>query len=312
VLAALALLVSGAEASGAAAPARSAHTSLLYVLNAGAAKVTPVPGHRDQLTITLTHVQRRALWYSGRSDGRSGNLDATALAAKWRAYGFAAHPPQAVLSYTDPRRGPGRALTVQLNAPTSVRGGLELRARILSPRTVAIPALAALLQRAGLTVPGTLKDLSLLLHALYFPVDVVKTGPLRINGCVIQARFACPGARIPNFTWGTDQFPINLSFGDFAHADLAGDTFAFAGLQETNLEGANLTDANLGGAQLDDANLTDANLTGATSTRAVIEPNGSTTVVNVPFSTLLSHAHLCHTISPTGAQLNRDCAAPVS
>ena len=104
-----------------------------------------------------------------------------------------------------------------------------------------------------------------------------------VNGCVIQAATACPGA--------------DLSGADLEGAELSGADLSSTNLQDTNLSGANLTETNLSSAQIVDTDLSDADLTRANLTNATI--SGAN----------LDGATLCGTIRTDGTTDDTSCPA---
>ena len=283
---------------------RTAKVSLLYVVNAHGASLTRRAN--GQLMLTLTSVAANAVWFSDRPVRDSGTFPASGLASAWEAFGFAAQPPNAALDYTDPHRGPGHTVILELTHPRYRRGGLSFAVRIIDPRTIASGNLASHARRADRTPPRTLLDPSLFIDDFEFPLSGVVIQAPSYNGCVIGAFAVCPGLSLTNFVWVTST-PADLWGANFAHADFTGSTFKWglmdADLVGTNFTRANLTHsffvgANLAGATLVDANLTYASFTGANLTDANL--TGAT-------GANLTGAYLCKTTGPTGQMLNPSC-----
>jgi hypothetical protein len=298
----LAITATAQASNQARQKSRTAKVSLLYVVNARGADLAR--GANGHLTLTLTGVEPNAVWFSDRPVRESGTFPASGLASAWRALGFAAQPPNAALDYTDPHRGPGHTVILELTHPRYRRGELSFAVRIIDPRTITSGNLASHARRADRTPPRTLRDPSLFIDD--FALNVVVDQAPSYNGCVIQAFAVCPGLSLTDFVWVTFT-PADLWGANFAHANFTGSTFKWglmdADLTGTNFTRANLTTsifvgANLTGATLVDANLTyanfaDANLSGANLT-------GST-------GANLSGAYLCNTTGPTGQMLNTSC-----
>ncbi len=124
------LLGAAGQASGQALRApRNSKISLLYVLNAGRGTLMPQPGHPGRLTLTLTGLERRAVWFSDRPTRRSGTFPISGLATAWKGFGFASQPPNAALDYTDPTRGPGHTVILELTHARYHHGTLTFTAR---------------------------------------------------------------------------------------------------------------------------------------------------------------------------------------
>lgn len=297
----LAIAATAQASNRALRKSRTAKVSLLYVVNARGANLTRRAD--GQLMLTLTGVAPAAVWFSDRPVHESGTFPASGLASAWEAFGFAAQPPNAALDYTDPHRGPGHTVILELTHPRYRRGRLSFAVRIIDPRTIASGNLASHARRADRTPPRTLLDPSLFIDD--FALNVVVYQPLTINGCTIQTFAHCPGANLAGLTFN---HPMQFWDADFEGANFTGATLGIWGLFDADLIGANFTradlnntffiGANLTGADLRGANLTDASFVGATLTNANL--TGAT-------GADLSGAYLCNTTGPTGQMLNTSC-----
>jgi Pentapeptide repeats (8 copies) len=299
----LAITATAQASNQALRKSRTAKVSLLYVVNAHGASLTRRPN--GQLMLTLTGVAPDAVWFSDRPVRESGTFPASGLASAWEAFGFAAQPPNAALDYTDPRRGPGHTVILELTHPRYGGGRLSFAVRIIDPRTMASGNLASHARRADRTPPRTLLDPSLFIDDFAFPENVFLYQPLTVNGCTIVTFAHCPGVSLAGLTFNR---PMPFWDADFEGANFTGATLDMWGLFNADLIGANFTradlnntfliGANLTGADLRGANLTDTSFVGATLTNANLT---SATGAN------LSGAYLCNTTGPTGQMLNTSC-----
>ena len=309
-LAALAVLVvlsAASQASGDMRKPRSAKVSLLYVVNAGRGMLTPQAGHPGRFTLTLKHLEGRAVWFSDRPTRRSGTFPASGIAAAWKGFGFTAAPPNAAIDYTDPTRGFGRTAILELTHPRYRPGALSFSVRILDPGAITSGNLAAHARRAD-SIPA---------HILANPTLFIDdtTAPI-VSGCIIQPFTDCP----PTIVFGLATAGVNLSGVNLSGADLLGAELIGANFQGSNLAGANLSQANLIGAdfnyaKLSGANLFDSNLNTDTFVHANL--TGATLVAatawyatfrfaTVDLGTILN-AELCSTTLPDGSVLSADC-----
>lgn len=268
---------------------RSGKVSLLYVVNA--ARGTLTSGPRGQLTLTLSGLERHAVWFSDRPSHRSGSFPSSGITAGWSGFGFTTEPPNAALDYTDQARGPGRTVILELTRPRLRRNRLIFTARIIDPATVARGDLAGHARRADRTPPKRLINPTLFIDDTTAPV---------VGGCILQPYTDCSNDELSgvdlagaNLT-GANLYYANISYSNLAGANLTNTYSWGTDFQNANLTHANLSGGNFGGANLQWANLTDANLTNTYLWAALTGAN-------------LSGAAFCNTTIGGGSVISLNC-----
>ena len=211
------------------------------VVNAAKGTLTPQLGRQGGVTLTLKGLERQAVWFSDRPSHLSGAFPSSGIAAAWNGFGFTSDPPNAALDYTDPTRGPGHTVVLELGRPRYHHGALTFDARIIDPTTITGGNLAGHARRADRTPPRTLTSATLFIDDTAAPF---------VGGCMIQPDTNCVGAMM---------FDANLS-----GVDLTGANLAVAQLFHDNLDDANLTDSNLTNVTWSNTSLIGTNFTGST------------------------------------------------
>jgi microcystin-dependent protein len=105
--------------------------ALLFVVQADGGTLQPVRGSRGQFELTLRGVPKHALWFSDRPARDTGSVALSRLTGSaWRALGFRADPPNAVVALSSGRRG-ADTIALELTRPRLGTRSLRFRARIL-------------------------------------------------------------------------------------------------------------------------------------------------------------------------------------
>lgn len=250
----LALTLTSAPALGAGKATKRPEMqkiSLLYALNAGAGRLTPMKGKGARYKLVLKGLDRNVTWFSDRPTRKSDSFPISGLAEAWKGFGFTADPPNAALTYTDKSGNSGRTVIVELTDPRYAKSKLSFVARVIDPESVKSPNLAQHAAGADHDPAHTLTDASLFIDDAEAPVYM---------GCVFQPHTTCVGVDFADDPRGhIDVFNVELQGSDFSHSD-----FADSSLSNTNLTEANLTDVSFEDASMLADEFQHAELTGAT------------------------------------------------
>jgi uncharacterized protein YjbI with pentapeptide repeats len=315
---------------------REGKVSLLYVVDAGEGALKPGKGTGAPFVLSLRSVSRNAVWFSDRPARRSGSFPSRGLAEGWRAFGFAADPPNSALTFED-RRGIDHTFILELSHP---RYRSKARSLVFDARPVeGAKAGNNLREHARVAERPSPRRFG---SASLFVDDAEATN---LDGCVFTPYQECvgvndfgadlPGIEAQGSTWwtfsltkanleGANLEGINIYESGIESSDLAGVNLKGATLPSLDLLGTNLDGANLAGANLEDgileetffeeANLSNTNLIGASLNGAdLIEANlrgaelgSGTDFERVTFyNTIMPDGSLCSSFEAQGCSTSK-------
>jgi uncharacterized protein YjbI with pentapeptide repeats len=286
------LALAASPALGAAKVAKKPQgqkVSLLFALTAESGNLIPKKGSGARYKLVLKSPDRNVTWFSDRPARKSGSFPISGLAGAWKGFGFAADPPNAALTYTDPGGKPGRTVIVELSHPRYSAGRLSFAARVLDPASVEEPNLAdharaadrnpaRHLTDASLFVDATTQEAGCATGALYLQCQNMDLGAVNLSSAGLPyANYSgsnLDGSDISNtviyngFFVGSSLRNVNfegsgLEVSSFYRADLTGADLESAELSWTHLEYTDLTGANLKGAKMENTRVLLANFSGA-------------------------------------------------
>jgi uncharacterized protein YjbI with pentapeptide repeats len=228
-------------------------TGLLFVQIAPSGTLTPVKAKSNRYVLTLRNVGRQMVWFSDRPARNQGQLPVGSFPGSWKGLGFAADPPNAVLTLLDGDRA-ADTMVLELRKPTydAKRRTIRYPARRLAH---ASGNLASHEPSNDGRVPRRFKDASLFIDDASAPV---------YYGCVMQPYSICDNTSVEYADLhGLDLNHASWYSPELSGANLSGANLSYSGLdganaQETNFAGANLNSSSLLGAQLWNANLSGA------------------------------------------------------
>jgi uncharacterized protein YjbI with pentapeptide repeats len=250
----IALAISLTPATSAGIPtakkAKTQKVSLLYALNAGSGTLTPKKGKASVYKLTLRGPDRDLVWFSDRPVRRSGSFPVSGLADSWKAFGFAADPPNAALTYSEKNGRVARTAIVELSHPEFAKGKLSFAARVLDPKSVKDPNLAYHAAGADRDPRRAFSNISLFIDDGEAPV---------FNGCVFQPFASCSDLNLSHIKLEVEF----LEGSEFSRSNFEGADFWDVELQKSRFEGTSFENAKLFSTNFSESDLSRANFKGA-------------------------------------------------
>lgn len=217
-----------------AVPPVSGHVDQLFVQSATGGSLTK-DGGAYKLVLFGVGVSMRSVYCCVSSNARVRRIPTVGFVGLWRAFGFEASPPDAVLNLRNARPG-ADTIALSLTQPRISRSRVMYRARIIARVKKNLHAFQSGLDR---DIPRRFGAAS-----LYIDEETARVaggcapGNLcqNVNGCEIQPYTVCEHA--------------NLSYANLERANLFGSDLAYANLENADIQLIDLQNSDLDHADL--------------------------------------------------------------